>query len=237
MIKPRIGLTPDVEFREGNPSRPVYFVDAQNAVALSQVGCATLMLTHDVDAIDTYLGAVDGLLISGGGYQFQDARLLIASDDAKAPSEKRNRLAFEWALIEAAIARDVPILAVCGGFQVMNGVLGGSLTVDLTAADASLSRHRKPPYDQTAHDVVVRPDTLLSALVGVDRFSVNSMHRQGVAHVGSGATIAAISDDGVVEAIEVRGHRFCLGMQWHPEFLLSTEELKIFSAFAKACSA
>ncbi|MFO0204316.1 MAG: gamma-glutamyl-gamma-aminobutyrate hydrolase family protein, partial [Alphaproteobacteria bacterium] len=135
MAKPRIGISPDNEWREGTPSRDFYFLDAHNFVALKKARSLSFMLVHDLSAVEDYLDALDGIVISGGGYQFQDPVKLIAPDDSQAPAEKRARLDFEWALIEAALKRDMPVLAVCGGVQTLNAVLGGKLVVSLAEAN------------------------------------------------------------------------------------------------------
>jgi len=236
MRRPIIGVTPEIEVLEGNPSRPFYLVDARLDATLRECGCASFMLAHDAQAVDAFLDAVDGVLVSGGGYQFTNPERLIGEDE-DAPAIKRGRLAFEWALVERAIERDIPVLGICGGFQVMNAVLGGRLVVNLENSNPALAHHRTLPYDRMVHDVTVHDGTLLSSLVGTDRFAVNSLHSQGVLEVGERAMVAAISDDGVVEAIEARGRRFCLGVQWHPEFLLTPQERRLFRGFAAACGA
>jgi putative glutamine amidotransferase len=84
--------------------------------------------------------------------------------------------------------------------------------------------------------VRVRPGTLLARSAGVEGFTTNSLHRQGVVKTGAAALACATADDGIVEAIEVPGQRFCLGMQWHPEFLIDEAERRIFQAFVEACA-
>jgi putative glutamine amidotransferase len=235
MAKPRIGISPDNEWREGNPSRPFYFLDAQNFVALNKARALPFMLVHDVSAIEDYLDTLDGIVISGGGYQFQDSDRLIDLGATDAPAEKRARLDFEWALIEAALKRDMPVLAVCGGVQTLNAVLGGRLVVSLAEANPAWSRHRDPPYNKLSHDVTVLEDTLLHRLTQSKLFAVNSLHRQGIIEVGPGVVVSASADDGIVEAIEVPKYRFCLGVQWHPEFDLTPADQLIFDGFVRAC--
>lgn len=235
MVKPRIGISPDNERREGNPSRPFYFLDAQNFVALNEAGALSFMLVHDVSAVGDYLDALDGVVVSGGGYQFQDPVRLISPGDSDAPVEKRARLEFEWALIEGALQRDMPVLAVCGGVQTLNAVLGGKLVVTLADNNPAWARHRDPPFDKLSHDVEVATGSLLHRLTGAHSFPVNSLHRQGIVEIGPDLVASARADDGVVEAIEAPLHRFCLGVQWHPEFQLNSVDQKIFNGFVAAC--
>jgi putative glutamine amidotransferase len=235
MAKPRIGISPDNEWREGNPSRAFYFLDAQNFVALKKARALSFMLVHDLGAVEDYLDALDGIVISGGGYQFEDPVTLIGPNDTHAPAEKRARLDFEWALIEAALRRDMPVLAVCGGVQTLNAVLGGKLVVSLAEANPAWSRHRDPPFNKLSHDVTVLEHTLLHRLTGSNVFAVNSLHRQGIIEIGPDIIASASADDGVVEAIEAPQYRFCLGVQWHPEFDLTPADQFIFDGFVRAC--
>lgn len=233
MKKPVIGVTPDIEFRpDAHPPRNFYFTDEQTFEALRLAGAATVMLPHDLDAIDDYLERIDGLLVTGGGYQFRVPKLF--SEDGTEPREKARRMQFEAALLRRAIERDLAVLAVCGGFQVLNMVTGGDLVVALADVRPEWSRHRGPSYTALVHPVHVVPGTRLAEITGTAPFDVNTRHLQGVVAEGPGAVVGARSDDGVIEAIEVPGKRFCIGTQWHPEFLLSTPERRLFDRFVEA---
>lgn len=232
MKRPVIGVTPDIEFRpEAQPPRNNYFTDEQTFTALAAAGAAAIMLPHDLDSLDAYLDRIDGLLVTGGGYQFRDAKLF--KGDGSEPPEKERRTRFEIALLSRAIELDLPTFAVCGGFQTLNRVTGGDLVVALQDVDPEWSRHRGPSYTALVHPVHVVHGTRLAEIVGTEPFDVNTRHRQGVVAAGSGAVVGARSDDGLVEAIEVPGKRFCIGTQWHPEFLLSTPERRLFDRFVE----
>ncbi|TDP60408.1 gamma-glutamyl-gamma-aminobutyrate hydrolase family protein [Roseateles toxinivorans] len=234
--RPVIGVTPDIEFcPEGSPPRDFYFVDARNVDGLREAGATAVLLPHEADDIDAYLNLLDGLLVTGGGYQFQVPGLF--RHDGTEPPEKERRTRFEAALLRRAIERDLAVLAVCGGFQTLNMVTGGDLVVTLGDVRAEWSRHSGPSYTQTVHPVQVVPGTRLAAVTGASSFDVNTRHRQGVLAAGAGAVVSAWSDDGVVEAIEVPGQRFCIGTQWHPEFLLSEPERRLMQAFVRASAA
>ena len=99
-----------------------------------------------------------------------------------------------------------------------------------------MNHHETPPYDKVAHPVSIRPGNPLYDAVGVTEMGVNSYHHQAVKTLGRGLQIAATAPDGVVEAVHLPGHRFCLGVQWHPEFSRLTDgnSRKIFEAFVKA---
>ena len=231
--KPLIGVTPDVEFMsDGNPPRDFYFVDARNFDALREVGATAVILPHEFDEIDRYLNLIDGLLVTGGGYQFQVPALF--HHDGTEPPEKEHRARFEAALLLRAIELDRAVLAVCGGFQLLNMLTGGELVVALAQTRSEWAHHRGTSFAATEHRVQVMPGTRLAAITGVATLDVNSRHQQGVTSSGPGARACAWSDDGVLEAIEVPGKRFCIGTQWHPEFLLSTPERRLFDAFIQA---
>ena len=116
----------------------------------------------------------------------------------------------------------------------MNLLTGGELVVSLANARPDWAHHRGASFAQTEHAVQLVTGTRLAAIAGASTFQVNSRHQQGVVSTGPGAIVCAWSEDGVVEAIEVPGKRFCIGTQWHPEFLLSPPERSLFEAFVQA---
>jgi putative glutamine amidotransferase len=121
--------------------------------------------------------------------------------------------------VRAAFQRDAPLLAICRGAQVLTVALGGSLFTDVPTDLPSIAH----PYqegsalDTVAHEVTVDRDSVLHRVVGADRIAVNSAHHQAIRDVPSQLRIAARSEDGLIEAVEVRARRFIVGVQWHPE--------------------
>jgi len=233
---PLVGVTPDIEWAgAGVPPRAFYQLDSTNFDALREAGAAAVMLPHDAAFIGRYLEVVDALLVSGGGWQFPHADLVGEGADGADTPHKLRRLAFERALIEAALARDLPLLCVCGGFQVLNAVLGGKLIVSLAESRPGPIEHRQPQsYAEGTHVVRAVPGSLLARWIGTEDALVNSKHRQGVIDVGSGARVAATAPDGLVEAIEVQDRRFAVGVQWHPEFHVCSADESLFRAFVSA---
>lgn len=171
----------------------------------------------DEAALGQVLGLVDGLLIVGGAdldpsrYGQEPHDLLEETSDV--------RDGYEIPLIRDALTRDVPMLGVCRGIQVMNVAAGGTLHQDL--AVAGYSDHRPVPGSlgsSTFHQTRVEPGSLLSSIVEAETIQTNSHHHQGVATVADGGVVTArAASDGSVEAIEWPGNRFALGVQWHPE--------------------
>ena len=174
----------------------------------------------------------DGLLLPGGGDmdpKFYGQERIPACGE---PNLLRD--AAEPLLLRAFLAADKPVLGICRGIQVLNAVLGGDLYQDIKPFE------HLPHNGHWAkvHTVTVRRSTLLSRILGQDTVLVNSQHHQAVNRVAPGFTLAALSEDGIVEAIEKPDARFCLGVQWHPEWLSDADPAMqgLFDAFVNACS-
>ena len=174
----------------------------------------------------------DGLLLPGGGDmdpKFYGQERIPACGE---PNVLRDTA--EPLLLRAFLAADKPVLGICRGIQVMNAVLGGDLYQDIKPFE------HLPHNGHWAkvHTVTVRRGTLLSRILGQDTVLVNSQHHQAVDRVAPGFTLAALSEDGIVEAIEKPDAGFCLGVQWHPEWLSDADPAmqSLFDAFVNACS-
>ena len=187
---------------------------------------------NDPEQAVQYALTCDGLLLPGGGDMdpkfYGQARIPACGE----PNLLRD--AAEPLLLRAFLAADKPVLGICRGIQVMNAVLGGDLYQDIKPFE------HLPHNDHWAkvHTVTVRRGTLLSRILGQDTVLVNSQHHQAVDRVAPGFTLAALSEDGIVEAIEKPDARFCLGVQWHPEWLSDADPAMqgLFDAFVNACS-
>ena len=144
-------------------------------------------------------------------------------------------LAFEWAITEAALARDLPVLGICGGQQLLNVVLGGDLIQHIPDAVPGCLAHEQPnPRTEPGHAVEVAAGTLLHRIGGCDRLEVNSAHHQAAGAIGPGVVVSGRAPDGVIEAIEAPARRFCLGVQWHPEYRISAADDALFAALIDA---
>jgi putative glutamine amidotransferase len=188
--------------------------------------------------IEQALTGIDGLMLTGGG-DVAPSRYGEAAHETVEEAEP-GRDEFEIALILAARARNLPILAICRGVQVLNVACGGTLVQDIPSQIAGALAHSLPvpqhqPYE-LAHEVWVDKDSLLARLMRerlVDEaLEVNSRHHQAVKAVARGFVISATAPDGVIEAIEDPKARFCLGVQWHPENFFRTGEFRaLFEGF------
>lgn len=188
------------------------------------------------------LDAADGLLLTGGDdvapTRYGEERHPAV---VEVPPERDE---FEIALIHEARRRQLPILAICRGMQVLNVACGGTLVQDIpTQLPGSLEHAFKvPPHQpvEMAHEVWVEKDSLLARvmrepLAGGDSLQVNSRHHQAVKAVASGFRVVATAPDGVIEAIEDTTAKFCLAVQWHPENFWRTGEFRaLFEGFVAA---
>jgi putative glutamine amidotransferase len=185
------------------------------------------------------LDRIDALLLSGG-LDVDPALYGEAPHPTTEVDPARDR--FEIPLSRQAMARDLPVFAICRGVQVLNVAGGGTLVQDIPAAVRSDVAHSIDlPKDQVAHPVRVTPGTRLAAALGAsvpsETCPVNSRHHQAVGRVAPAFVVSAVSPDGVVEAIERPDSTFCIGVQWHPENFWRTGEFGgLFSAFVDAAS-
>lgn len=201
------------------------------SLARAGAGMRWVELSDPEQAVQDAL-TCNGLLLPGGGDMdpkfYGQARIPACGE----PNLLRD--AAEPLLLRAFLAADKPVLGICRGIQVMNAVLGGDLYQDIKPFE------HLPHNGHWAkvHTVTVRRGTLLSRILGQDTVLVNSQHHQAVDRVAPGFTLAALSEDGIVEAIEKPDARFCLGVQWHPEWLSDADPAMqgLFDAFVNACS-
>ncbi len=183
------------------------------------------------------LDGLDGILVTGGNFDIHP--ILYGENPLESIREiKKERTQFELELIGLALVRDLPILGVCAGQQAINVVLGGSLYQDIsTQVPHTLEHEQKTPKSQSSHSITILPKTKLHRIVGRKAINVNTTHHQAVKEPGKGLIVNATAEDGIIEGIESKDHRFVLGVQWHPEYLMEKNlpQRKIFSVFVSAC--
>lgn len=160
-----------------------------------------------------YLAELDGLVLTGGPDVNPD--FYGEKPHPRLKPALRERDEFEIAIVRAASAERLPVLAICRGTQVVNVALGGTLRQDVDS-DNDLLRHGTGTFTPTFHDIDV-VDERLRALLG-DRLTVNSLHHQAIAAVGTGLRVAAVASDGLIESV-LSDDGLILGVQWHPEQL------------------
>lgn len=234
--RPIVGLTLDSEDPGGYSKFPWYAIRANYAAAVVRAGGIPLALPHETDLIDQYLDRLDALIVTGGNFDVDPA---LFGADGRHPTvrTKDRRTAFEMGVTRSALARDLPVLGICGGQQLLAVALGGTLIQHIPDdVPGALEHEQKNPRNEPGHEVEIASGTLLHEIVGETRLAVNSAHHQAVRTVPDGVAVDAVAPDGVIEGIEDRRYRFCLGVQWHPEFEITPGDSAIFAALVRAAS-
>lgn len=235
MQTPVIGLTVDWEDGGGYSKLPWYALRENYAQAVSRAGGLPVLLPHEPEHAQAYLERIDGLLVTGGAFDV-DPALFGAESRHESVVLKEARTDFEMAMTRGAMARDMPVLGICGGQQLLHVALGGTLIQHIPDAVPGALAHEQPnPRTEPGHDVSVVPGTLLHRIVGLETLPVNSAHHQAAADEPAGVVVNARASDGVIEGIEAPDRRFCLGVQWHPEYAISPGDGRILAAFVAAC--
>ena len=235
--RPVIGVTLDAEPAGGWSKLPWYALRQNYFDSVIAAGGLPVALPHHPELAEEYLGMLDGLLVTGGAFDVDPALWGGGAPHPKV-TLKPGRTDFELAAVRGALARDMPVLGICGGQQLLAVAFGGTLIQHIPDEVESALPHEQPnPRTEPGHEVEVCGGTLLAAIVGARRLAVNSAHHQAVATAGPGAVVNAVAPDGVVEGIEHPGHRFALGVQWHPEYAVDPRDPAIFEAFVAACRA
>lgn len=234
-MKPIIGVVPLVDRERDSLWMIPGYLDG-----LLQSGMIplTLPLTDDSAALKQVMSQLDGLLLTGG----QD----VAPERYRAQplpecGETCNaRDAMELRLIRASLKRDLPLLGICRGVQLLNVYFGGTLFQDLpTQHPHGIDHHMQPPYDRVVHTVDLVPGTPLHSLLKRPSLGVNSYHHQAIRRLAPRLKVMAVSEDGLIESVYLPDYRFVWGVQWHPELSYRTDanSQALFGAFGRAAKA
>jgi putative glutamine amidotransferase len=226
-MKPIIGIT-----RNRRP--------ADYEQAIRTAGGEPRLLDWDQTSAREALDGVHGLMLTGGGdvHPSHYGRAMAPQIELAEPGRDE----FEIALSREALQRDLPILAICRGLQVLNVAAGGTLLQHVPdAVGDGIAHSIDEPKNAIAHPINVKSGSTLARVLGpnvaaVETCAVNSRHHQAVDTVAPGFTVSATAPDGIVEALERADRRFCLGVEWHPENFWATGEFAgLFDAFVQAC--
>ncbi|MBK1666168.1 gamma-glutamyl-gamma-aminobutyrate hydrolase [Rhodospirillum rubrum] len=235
MTRPVIGITADSEEEGGGYSAmPWYAIRHNYCDSVAKAGGLPVILPHNAEVAADFLGLIDGLLITGGAFDV-DPALFGEAHRHQTVVLKQRRTAFELAILRGALAADMPILGICGGQQLLAVALGGRLIQHIPDVIKDGLAHEQPnPRTEVGHQISVTPGSLLHRITGVEVFGVNSAHHQAVESVPAPVIVDARARDGVIEGVEDPSRRFCLGVQWHPEYAISAADTAIFDAFVAA---
>lgn len=232
--RPIVGVTLDAEEPGGYSKYPWYALRTNYATAIAKAGGLPLALPHLGALAEAYLDRIDCLVVTGGAFDV-DPAMYGEADRHATVSLKEGRTRAELALLNGALARNMPVLGICGGQQLLAVALGGTLIQHIPDSVVHCLPHEQPnPRHEAGHAIEIVPGTLLHRIVGSARMEVNSSHHQAVRAAGPTAIVNARASDGVVEGIEDSRFRFCLGVQWHPEFLIDPGDLRILQALVEA---
>ena len=227
-MRPLIGITsyaPE-EVRWGGWTVPAALIPSVYVDAIARAGGRPPLVPPREDGVEETLDALDGVLFSGG--EDVDPHHYGAERHVETRGVRPDRDRAELALLRGALARDMPVLAVCRGSQVLNVARGGDLVQHLPDV-VGHDRHRHTPGVFADHDVELRAASRLRRLLG-DRAPVKSHHHQGYGRIGEGLREVAWAEDGTVEALEDPDKRFAVGVLWHPE---EGEDAALFEALVE----
>lgn len=206
--------------RRGVPF-PIVSAKSAYAASVERAGGTPLFAapTADPRVRRDLIRLMDALVVTGGDFDIPPERYGQAAR-GRLDTPKPARTDFEWALLEAALEQNVPVLGICGGMQLLNVVLGGTLVQDIGTDVAGALEHEQPTSPAVPHHPVeLTPGCALAEALGRTQIEVNSTHHQAVDRPGPALEVMGRAPDGVIEAIAHREKASVLGVQWHPELL------------------
>lgn len=236
MTKPRIGITLDAENNGGYSAAPWYALRQNYCDMVEEAGGIPFPIPHYPHLATFYADQIDGLLITGGACDI-DPELYGEEIRFECLKLKPHRTTAEIAIAQAVYSQSKPLLGICGGMQLLNVMLGGSLIQHVPEeVNNSLEHMQTTPWHEPAHTISIHPGTRLHHIAQNETIGhVNTSHHQAVNRVAESLRVNAVADDGVIEGIESQDpHHFLLGVQWHPEYRASSLDTHIFQHFIKA---
>ena len=240
--RPVIGVTLDSEEAGGYADFPWYALRQNYMESLAALGAVPLALPHHADLADEYLALCDGIVVTGGAFDVPP-ELFNEQQTSDQVRLKPARTRFEQAIVKGAMQRNMPLLGICGGQQLLAVLTGGTLHQHIPDALPDALEHSTTVDTENAggkkrarHPVQIAEGSLLSRCVESTHYEVNSSHHQAVKSVGPGCIVNAYAPDGVIEGIECEGYDFCLGVQWHPEYQQHQQDTQLLKALVSAAS-
>ncbi len=232
MKKPIIGVTLDYEDAGGYSKFPWYAIRHNYLHSIESLGGIPFPLTISNKNIKNIFSMLDGLIITGGNFDI-DPKIYNKKINSSRII-KNERTNFELSICKMFLGSNKPILGICGGAQLLNVVCGGTLIQDIKNYNSKAIEHEQSnPRNQTSHKVNILSQTFLGKIIGVKNINVNSAHHQSVDRLGNKLIVNGYANDGIIESIEHISHRWCIGLQWHPEFLITNEDRKIMKHFIR----
>lgn len=236
-MKPIIGILANISpMNKENNGVITAYVNNSYVNAVEKAGGVPLIIpvNKNKENIKRQIEIVDGIIISGGA----DINPILYKEEPLIGLGYFDQDIDEFDLLATRIALilEKPILGICRGVQVLNVCLGGSLYQDISHIDSSYIKHYQDTKRYTGtHTITISEWSKLADIIGTE-IVVNSFHHQSVKDLGKGLVVTASSKDGVIEAIELKGNKFVIGVQWHPEEMIETSE-KMLMLFKKLVEA
>jgi len=230
MKKPIIGITLDNE-KAGYYSKFPWYAIRQNYLhSIEKLGGIPFPILHTLTGIEDIFSLIDGLIISGGNFDIHPS--LYGNKNHHSRSIKNFRTNFEINICEISLKQNMPMLGICGGEQLLNVCCGGTLIQDIKKFNNNaLDHEQNNPRSQISHDVEINKKTKLFKIINQSIIQVNSAHHQSVNQLGKNLIVSGMASDGIIESIESTEHDWCIGVQWHPEFLITKADKLLLSNF------
>lgn len=240
MKKPIIGITSAYEREEAllNYHRTTLSIDYTKSIVEAGGVPLVIPVTHNREIIKSQISLLDGLVLSGGA----DINPFLYGQDFKKNigiiSPERDE--YEMIILEEFLKTKKPVLGICRGHQLLNVYFKGTLFQDIEYYDGTVLSHKQERYpDLATHKVnIIDKENILFELYGKE-IMVNSFHHQIIDKLGQGLTVIARANDGVIESIQMKNHKFLYGIQWHPAMMVARgnkKMKKIFEKFIESCS-
>jgi putative glutamine amidotransferase len=230
MKSPIIGITLDYEENGGYSKFPWYAIRENYLSCLHKFGAIPFPLFHQNSVNDYFLKTLDGLVITGGNFDINPS--LYSENTNGSRNIKNKRTNFEIEIFKKFLKTSKPILGICGGEQLMNVATGGDLIQDIKASiETNVEHEQTNPRNEVSHEVTIKSNSKLFQIINKDEIKVNSAHHQSVNKTGENFIASALASDEIIEAIEHIQHPWCIGIQWHPEFLITDADIAIVKDF------
>lgn len=237
MTKPIIGISMDSSKENTYSQYPWYALREHYCDTVHKTGGVPVMLPHTIELIDHYLDLVDGVAISGGDFD-HDPKFYGQDFCHEKTVLNSPRSAFDFAFVKKSLERDTPLLGICAGQQMLNIVRGGTLIQHIPDTHPDALQHSQAQCRHLpTHDITITKGTLLAQCSkGATKVAVNTSHHQAIDKIGKDLIINAVASDGIIEGIEDPNLTFCLGVQWHPEFLVGDLDRSLYERFIEAAA-
>ena len=234
MKNPVIGITLDAENNQNYSKFPWYASRKNYSDSVVLAGGTPVFLPHNLNMIEKFIEIIDGIIITGGDFDI-NPEIYGEKVVSNKVSTKDDRTKFEFEITKKALNIGLPVLGICGGQQLLNVVLGGTLIQHIPDEIQGMINHEQTnPRNEPSHKIKIIKNTKLYKITKTENMFVNSAHHQAVKTLGQNLVVNCSSEDGVIEGIENPDVEFCIGVQWHPEFLIDKKDIEIFKSLIES---